>query len=164
LKVPGGSPGQWRQRYQDLYTWVQERAFPLLAAPAQAKTAALCESFLTNDANFQFRPVLIHGDLAGEHIFCAADTGTVAGVIDWEDATIGDPALDFVGLLCDAGPDFTRQVLAGYRGELDDAVEQRMRFYSRIGPLYEIQFGLATGDKAHLDQGLELLRSELQSV
>src|SRR6266566_401550 len=62
-----------------------------------ALTPAL-EDFLNDEAIFAFQPVLIHCDLACEHIFCDPVHGVLTGVIDWGNATIGDPALDFVGL------------------------------------------------------------------
>jgi aminoglycoside 2''-phosphotransferase len=157
LKVSGSDAGHWRQEYFGLYTWAQGQVFPLLAPTTRRKAAALWEGFLADDANFEFRPCLIHRDLAGEHILCDPARGLITGVIDWGDAAIGDPALDFVGLLWAAGRDFTEAVLAGYQGQVDETFWDRMAFYARLAPIYEIHFGLATGDKAHLDAGLESL-------
>ena len=161
LRVPPASPQDWRQEYQRLYAWTQAQAFPLLEPTVRSKAAALWEGFLGDEANFQFQPVLIHRDLGGEHILCDVDSGMVAGIIDWEDAAIGDPALDFVGLLCDAGRAFAEQVLAAYQGQVGGTLWQRTVFYARICPLYEVQFGLAVGDEEHLRHGLEALRAIL---
>ncbi|MCE0766952.1 aminoglycoside phosphotransferase family protein [Pseudonocardia kujensis] len=38
-------------------------------------------------------PVLVHGDLTGENLHCAAD-GRVLGVLDWDLASPTDPAID----------------------------------------------------------------------
>jgi aminoglycoside 2''-phosphotransferase len=119
--------------------------------------ATLWEGFLTDDAHFRFRPGLIHRDLTGEHILCDPTRGLITGIIDWGDATIGDPALDFVGLLWDAGRDFTEAVLAGYQGQVDETFWDRMAFYAELAPVYEIRFGLVTADEAHLNAGLESL-------
>jgi aminoglycoside 2''-phosphotransferase len=162
LQVPGGSADRWRQEYREFYAWIQHHIVPLLEPLAQAATVALWEGFLADDAHFQFRPVLIHRDLGGEHILCDAEQGLVAGIIDWEDAAIGDPALDFVGLHCDVGREFAEQVLSGYQGQVDKTFWPRVIFYSSIIPFYEIQFGLTTGNKAHVDHGLERLQARLQ--
>ena len=122
------------------------------------------EDFLTSDANFQFRPVLIHGDLGGEHILLDRVTGTLAGVIDWGDACVGDPALDFAGLLHGCGRDFACGVLAGYGGEMDEALRERVVFYARIVPFHEVMYGLFIGDEVHVHQGLESLRMGLPGV
>jgi aminoglycoside 2''-phosphotransferase len=157
LKVPVTSAQEWRQEYRNLYAWGQEHAFPLLEPAGQARVTAVWDGFLGDEANFCFQPVLIHRDLAGEHILCDMGRGVVNGIIDWEDAAVGDPALDFVGLLCDMGRHFTEQVLEAYQGKVDSTFWQRMIFYSRICPLYEIQFGLATGDREHLQHGLKAM-------
>ena len=94
-----------------------------------------------------------------EHILCDLDRGVIIGIIDWDDACIGDPALNFTWLL-DYGSSFIREVLGGYRGNIDRTLLKRATFYSRIGSFTEILFGLDTGDEAHLRQGLTYLRSE----
>jgi aminoglycoside phosphotransferase (APT) family kinase protein len=44
-----------------------------------------------------FEPVLTHSDLLPEHMLCR--DGRLVGVIDWGDARVGDPALDYAWLL-----------------------------------------------------------------
>jgi aminoglycoside 2''-phosphotransferase len=82
-----------------------------------------------------------------------ATTNRITGIIDWEDACIGDPSLDMVGLL-GCGATFTERVLAAYTGEVDDTFRQRMAFRADIVPFFEILFGLDKGDDAHLQRGL----------
>jgi aminoglycoside phosphotransferase (APT) family kinase protein len=43
-------------------------------------------------------PVFSHNDLGIEHVLIDPGTWTVTGIIDWSDAAIVDPAIDF-GLL-----------------------------------------------------------------
>ncbi|MFJ9249808.1 aminoglycoside phosphotransferase family protein [Streptomyces sp. NPDC101776] len=59
--------------------------------------------------------VLVHHDLKGEHLVVSAD-GRVRGVLDWTDATLGDPAEDIAGLALAVGsPAAVRAAtLAGY--------------------------------------------------
>jgi hypothetical protein len=47
------------------------------------------------------REVLVHSDLKGEHLLI--DQGRVAGVLDWTDAELGDPATDVAGLAIAVG-------------------------------------------------------------
>ena len=56
-----------------------------------------------------------HGDFGGGNIILHPETGRLAGVIDWGNSQIGDPATDFVWLALDRGWTFTRDVLRGYR-------------------------------------------------
>ena len=58
---------------------------------------------------------LVHHDLKGEHLVVSTD-GRVRGVLDWTDATLGDPAEDIAGLALAVGsPAAVRAAtLAGY--------------------------------------------------
>lgn len=158
-KISRTSSAQWRQQYRNKYARVREQCFPLLDAPTRAKAASVWETFLADDANFQFKPVLIHADLGGEHILC--DPNGIAGIIDWGDASIGDPALDFTGLLRVYGRDFAEQVLGKYQRETDSTFWQRLVFYSRRVPFSKILYGVNMTDEAKLKLGLEQLHAEM---
>ncbi len=160
LMITHMTPSQWRHKYVDLYDQVKQRVFPLLEKIEVTETTLLWEDYLANKANFRFNPVLLHGDLSEEHILCDLDRGLITGIIDWGDACIGDPALDFTWLL-DYGSSFIREVLGSYKGTIDRTFLQRATFYSRIGSFIEILFGLDTGDETHIRQGLAYLKSEL---
>jgi aminoglycoside 2''-phosphotransferase len=160
LAIPNASPKQWRQKYINLYGQVQLRVYPMLTDGERARTALLWEDFLKNEANFRFQPVLLHGDLSGEHILCDVEKAMLTGIIDWGDACIGDPAMDCTWLL-NYGNTFTEKVLGSYKGMIDGTFLQRATFYSRISPFFEILFGLDTDDQLHIKQGMEYLRLEL---
>ena len=148
----------WRTRYHDLYRTVRELVFSLLSPSEQSAIAARWEGFLEDDANFCFAPALIHADLAAEHILFDPQRGCIAGVIDWEDAVIGDPALDFTGLLADLGSGAVEQVLAAYDGPADSGLVVRAGFYITLAPFYEVLFGLETGLSEHVTGGLWCVR------
>jgi aminoglycoside phosphotransferase (APT) family kinase protein len=76
-------------------------------------------------------PRFIHGDLSLRHILIDREAGRLRGIIDWSDAAIGDPALDFVSLVLWRGWDFTVSVIRLYRPELDDGFCERLRFLAR---------------------------------
>lgn len=155
LGVSGGGATEWRQRYQDQFAQIQRQILPLVALPAQARIAREWQAFLAD--RMRFSTTLIHQDLNGEHILYDQERGTISGIIDWGDTTLGDPAIDFTGLLDDYGEVFAEQVLAHYHGEVDAAFRQRMRFYQRAMPLNSVLFGLATGQAEFVSEGLEEL-------
>ena len=157
LAIPNAGPKQWHQKYMNLYRQVQLRIPPMLTAGERAKTVLLWDNFLNNEANFRFQPVLLHGDLSEEHILCDVDKALLTGIIDWGDACIGDPAMDFTWLL-DYGSAFVEEVFGGYKGVIDGTFLQRATFYSRISSFFEILFGLDTSDEVHINQGVEYLR------
>lgn len=75
---------------------------------------------------WSFQPALAHADLSPDHVFFDAAEARLAGVIDWGDAGIGDPARDFVYLYEDWGSAFLGAVLERY------ALEPPARLLPRI--------------------------------
>jgi aminoglycoside 2''-phosphotransferase len=175
LGVAGGDGASWREEYQTLYETVQRRVGPLLDEPTRGNLSRVWREFVDDPANFQFQPALIHRDLCAEHILvekrarcspagcagCSSDSdlfdpeqARITGILDWEDAAIGDPAFDLTGLL-DFGPDSVQRVLAAYRGPRDGGTLDRARFYRAIVPCHEILFGLECGLPQHVTAGLK---------
>jgi aminoglycoside phosphotransferase (APT) family kinase protein len=85
--------------------------------------------------------VVAHADLGAEHILEL--DGTLTGIIDWSDAAITDPALDFARLYRDFGPRFLEGLLQAY-GPLPHALP-RIEFFARCAALEDLAYGRATG-------------------
>ena len=160
LKVPKLN---WRRQYVNLYERVRNKAFPLMTKTLQEKAVLIWDRFLDNEDNFRFVPLFIHRDLSGDaHILCDPERAEITGIIDWEDAAIGDPAIDFTGIYWDCGEEFTKRVLAKYAGKVDKTFWERMVFYYKIGGFYEIEYGQLTNDYPHIRKGLEFLSKALR--
>lgn len=89
--------------------------------------------------------VVAHADLGAEHILELG--GALTGVIDWSDAAITDPALDFARLYRDFGPGFLAATLKAY-GPFPEALE-RIEFFARCAALEDLAFGERTGRRAY---------------
>jgi len=96
-----------------------------------------------------FEPALLHADLGPEHLLVL--DGRLAGVIDWGDARVGDPALDYAWLLNGPFADW----------DVDADLRRRAGFYHRLGPWYEVHYGLFTSRPASVDRGLAGVRERL---
>ncbi len=88
------------------------------------------------------RRVVAHADLGAEHILELG--GTLTGVIDWSDAAITDPALDFARLYRDFGPSFLEQLSGAYR-RLSPQAMTRIEFFARCAALEDLAFGNDSG-------------------
>jgi aminoglycoside phosphotransferase (APT) family kinase protein len=87
--------------------------------------------------------VLVHADLGAEHLL--VDGGRLSGILDWSDAVVSDPAVDFARLLRDFGPAFLDDVVAAYDGPPDDGFPDRVLFLARCAALEDLAYGAATG-------------------
>ena len=75
----------------------------------------------------RWAPVFSHNDLGIEHVLVDPGTWTVTGVIDWSDAAIVDPAVDFGLLYRDLGPAATHAALGSYRTGANDLADLEER-------------------------------------
>ena len=72
-------------------------------------------------------PSFIHLDFRGNNILVDPTSGRLAGVIDWGNAAVGDPALDFMWLAVWRGWPFAQAVLKHYAGSVDAGFVERIR-------------------------------------
>jgi aminoglycoside phosphotransferase (APT) family kinase protein len=87
--------------------------------------------------------VLIHGDIAGAHLLLDR-ASKLRGVIDFGDAMVADPALDFAGVLNDFSWAFLERVLAAYEaagGAVDADARRRVGFYIDVSPIFQVVYG-----------------------
>ena len=63
--------------------------------------------------NFETPLTVIHSDVTEDHIYVIPERGGLAGIIDFADVEISDPALDFAGLWL-YGRSFVEDVLGHY--------------------------------------------------
>ena len=78
----------------ELYESVIRDTFPLISCEARTYAEQHFEAFINDAANFDFEPRLIHHDLDRQNLLIDPETGGLSGVIDWEGAQVGNPAID----------------------------------------------------------------------
>jgi aminoglycoside phosphotransferase (APT) family kinase protein len=102
---------------------------------------------------------LVHNDLAAEHVLCDPATGSIAGVIDWSDAAIGDVAADFAGMFHWGGDALVARILPHYTRPLDDHCLARARFRAACRGVGDVAYGLRSERREYVTAGLRALRS-----
>jgi aminoglycoside 2''-phosphotransferase len=103
-------------------------------------------------------PVVLHHDLAGEHVLIDSGARQVTGVIDWTDAAIGDRSADFAGLYHWGGPGFVERVVAHYGGPIDETTLARAQFLSVCRGVGDVVFGVRRHRPEYVAAGLRALR------
>ena len=147
----------WHGEYAEFRERTDNEVTCLLSPDEQQAVATFWDGFLDDDHHFQFRPALIHADLGLEHLLVDRDRNHLLGVIDFGDARVGDPALDFVvfnGTFGDA-------VVAAYDGEIDETFAHRAAAYLQIGPFYEVIYGQEMDQPEFVESGLEGIRARI---
>lgn len=157
----GVPDGDWRAAVGRDLADFERRVVPLLGVRDRARARRRFERFRGDPASASVRATLIHGDLGPEHLLCDPD-GRLVGVIDWTDARIGDPALDFAWLLNRLGERFGSELLAAYEGEADAGFCDRAAFYHLLGPWHEVTYGLDRGGPDYVESGLAGVRARLR--
>ncbi|WP_067474575.1 phosphotransferase family protein [Actinomadura hibisca] len=99
LDVPAGQPIEWER----LAACAEQARLRLLGTEAVAATP------LRPPLQETAPPVLAHADLKGEHLMVRSD-GALAGVLDWADAELADPARDVAGLAISVGAPAAAQI------------------------------------------------------
>ncbi len=159
LGVPGGTAEDWRCEYDGWYRetrpMVAEHLNPSVLAAVDRKVAA----FLDDDRHFRFQPALLHRDLGPEHLLVDPATGKLTGVIDFEDATVGDPAFDFTGVVR-----LLPGALDAYAGARDATFLDRILFYQFVVPIHELRYGLEIGVAEHVERGRADLLTGLRAA
>lgn len=157
--TPGPGPVEaWRARYRDLRTLADRHVVPLL----DAATASALERAWDDFAEaLDFTPALVHADLGVEHLLVTGDR--LSGVIDWETAGPGDPAIDFVGIRIALGAGRTEQVLDAY-GAADAALRSRIVHYVWLGAVHAVLYGVEERRPEIVAQGCDGLAARLRAV
>jgi aminoglycoside phosphotransferase (APT) family kinase protein len=146
---PAGLPMErpdWVEAYRNQCAEFERLVLPLFDRDRHLEAERL---FAEVETLVDFKPALLHADLGPEHLLVR--DGRLAGVIDWGDARVGDPALDYSWLLNDPFADW----------EVDPDLRRRARFYHRLAPWYEAHYGLFTNQPAHVGRGMAGIRERL---
>jgi aminoglycoside 2''-phosphotransferase len=146
----------WHEDYGRAWDWVARDVLPVLDAALAERVRHGYRAFLDRPADFT--PVLVHRDLGTEHLLVDPRTGVPTGVIDFETATVGDPAIDLVGLLWTFGEPATRRLIDRYGRPVS---WPRLWFYHWMGSVHAIRHGVTTGDDTIVRDGIAGLRQRL---
>ena len=129
------------------------------------KTRELSESFLEDSverfAKANYEPVLVHGDLTDRNILVDPNSGKLAGILDWGDSRIADPAWDFCGLF-EVNRHLGYETLALY-GETCTDFLGRVEAHWRMLPYFEVLDGIFTRSDKKRNLGVSRLRRRLEA-
>ena len=153
----------WRKRYCALRETVRASVSPLLDSRTLDAVERGFERFLDEGLATLEDVALVHCDLGCEHILIGDDGTTVTGLIDFEDVTLGDPTIDFVGIFVTYGMEAVENVKDGYRRRraLDEHFERRLCSYTWMASCHQVIYGVEEGKPDLVEDGVKGLRTRL---
>lgn len=138
----------WRDEAEAAYRSAVERRIP----PEHRR---LVEAFLAAEPPPEPDVLTVcHNDLGAEHLLADAARSTLTGVLDWTDAALADPAVDFGRIFRDLGPGVLHRAVAGYTPGLPAAARKRAVFYARCTLLEDVTYGVESGDGRYIRAAL----------
>ncbi|MFW9968010.1 MAG: phosphotransferase family protein [Candidatus Thorarchaeota archaeon] len=149
-------PEESQKEYREVFTRAQKIVFPALSKSEKDWTEDLFNDFLDSEENFEFEPVLIHGDFDTSNILVDPATFTITGIIDFEEARVYDPAADFIFL--SEGAEFLTSILHSYTGRIDSRLGERVLFRLGRQPFIYIIWGIEHDLETMVTYGYATLR------
>ena len=133
-----------RQNWLDIQQRVKDKIYPLLQQYQVQWAEDLFNGVLENPESAEYKPALIHGDLASYHILFDPQGGKINGVIDFGMAGMGDAASDIGNLISIYGESFVHKMGEAYPNL--ETYLPRARFYAQLLELEWVLLGLETGE------------------
>ena len=146
LGVPAA--GSWLQSFGEMHRFLMAELKSRLTPVKLGNVDEWWRSFLRITDGWCFSPVLTHGDLGPEHVLVQPQTHALSGVIDFGDVVVGDPALDFAGMIVLGDEEFMLEVARVYRelgGPADSEVTDRARLLSKTVVFHEVVAAITLG-------------------
>ncbi len=126
---------------EELYRPMVEACLPHLGPRGRRWLEQRFAEFVERGGSRDAPRVLVHGDLGCGHLL-TNDAG-LAGIIDWGDALIADPAYDLAALLANCPQSFAEQLIDAYEGPArrDPEMRRRVAFYVDALPIWQVYYG-----------------------
>lgn len=155
----GAPEAVWHHRYEDLWEVVSTTALPEMDTNLADDVRRHFHQLVDHPPTFP--PCLVHNDLGPEHVLIRRDEVVpLVALLDFEDATVGDPAVDFTPLVALLGDDALPELI-GDR-DLGDRLAERLWFYRWMGSVHAVIYGVLEGVEEERAGGLAELRRRLE--
>lgn len=148
-----------RGEFGDDLKTVRAEVIPLLSRSDAALLLSAWEHYLDDDANFAYRPTLIHADVSLDHLLVTGSE--ITGLIDFGDVAIGDPDYDLCYLYPEAGREFVEGVQRCRGTELTPRTEAKLRFWACADPALDVLHAQEHDMPEFLNQRLLVLSEAL---
>jgi aminoglycoside 2''-phosphotransferase len=149
----------WRRYYEQLWPLVENFALPAMPADLASQVDQGFGRFVDDIDDLPY--CLVHNDLGVEHILVDPEATQPVAIIDFEEATIGDPLIDFVPVWAPVTTEGRAALLEGR--DWGDRPDERLWFYRWMGSVHAIIYGVTAPNGNELRAGLDELPRRLKN-
>jgi len=144
-----------RDEWLDLYERIRLKLFEFMRPDAQKAVSQHFETYLDTPETFTFEPTLRHGDFGTVNLLYDRDTQSITGVIDFGNTGLGDPAIDFAGIISPVG--YGESFLKRFEGIYPniETTAKRTKFYVGTFALQEALYGIEHNDREAFKAGIK---------
>lgn len=136
----------FRSLYENELLDARERVYPFVKQEhpedfgiIEAYLENLYSSYLGDERNFNFTPVVLYADFKPEHILFDPNTRKITGIIDWGSLRTGDPDYDFFRPYAYCGKEVAGALLRSYYTNPDlERLFQKLDFFLRARIVFYI--------------------------
>ena len=160
--IPRYTAKTWAESRASFYRRIRPLVYPLLHGKFREMSDEFWAESMVQFSHAEFEPTLIHSDLRAGNIIVNPRTGRLNGVIDWDNAAVGDPALDFMGAF-ELSPVLGDVTLDNYERE-KEGFRDRIDTYLRTVPFGEVAQGVRAGNRQLVKGGLMHLKWMFDSL
>lgn len=129
-KIGNSQMNRTREEWLFELETMQRKIYPYCTEYVKEYLCQIVQPAIDNVEFFEFRPVLIHGDLTPNHILFDKEYQKINGIIGFDNAGFGDPAFDLGMLLDHLGENFIKRINKHY--PISPEYMDRARFYAYI--------------------------------
>ena len=145
------------KHYMDMLQLARDNIFNSIDRNSGIRIESYFKDMLKPEV-FNFTPCFIHGDLGGWNILYDREAMKISGLLDWGNASVSDPAMDYSELVYDYGNEFSTVFMKYMNGtgiKFHKGFLKRSDFYVRISGIIDALYGIEKQDDAYLKHGLD---------
>jgi aminoglycoside 2''-phosphotransferase len=148
-----------RPGYAEDLELARVQVYPLVDSFVRDYVERLFDIYFSDESLLDYEPALLHADLAPDHIRYSPQARRITGVIDWGDASIGDPDYELSYLYRAGGARFVEDVVDDGPHRDRATLERKLWFFAGHDTIQTLLTALERGDAPLIMSALEQLRA-----
>lgn len=148
--IPVYSPDSWKRKQSSMLDSFRKKLSGHINQDVFTEAESQIDSLFAEIPESAF--TLEHSDLYRGNVLAEPDNSGINAVIDWQEAAIGDIALDLAALSLDFGQEFTSMLAGKTLSPTDPEALKRARLYQKVEPFHILEHRFENSDMHDVDE------------